>query len=318
MAKGKEFENILNECLDRLIAGVTVESCLARYQEYAAELEPLLKTALEARTAASVKPRPEFRQRAGLEFQKAIGEMPLKQPRTGFRWQLRWALPVALVVVILTGGTGTVYAATNALPDSPLYSVKLATEQVQLAFTFSDQGKADLYARFADYRVEEIVKMAEKGDYESVEKATEYMNNQLAAIADLEFNGKGKEDTFSAMMTTQTTTATRYPMTTTTTVPVLAPAPTTIAPPPAVTETQPPSDAAAVAASPEQAGKKPDDAGLPTDKEKLKERLTKEFERNLKKLEDQLAKAPESLKPALLKAIETLRQGYEEAIASLE
>ena len=46
------------------------------YPEYAAELEPLLKTALETRNAAAIKPRPEFRQRAANDFQAAIREMP--------------------------------------------------------------------------------------------------------------------------------------------------------------------------------------------------------------------------------------------------
>ena len=185
MGKSKEFENILDECLDRLMKGEDIKSCLAGYPEHAAELEPLLKTALKARIAAAVKPRPEFRQRAGYEFQKAISEMPSKTPRSHFRWQLRWVVPVAVVLVLLSGGAGTVAAATNSLPDSPLYQVKLATESVQLAFTFSEQGKAELYARFVDYRVEEIVKMAEEGKLEQVEQATERMRSLLLAMADL-------------------------------------------------------------------------------------------------------------------------------------
>ena len=81
MDKEKEFENILNECLDRLMQGEDIESCLTRYPEHAAELEPLLKTALETRAVADIKPRPEFREQAGIEFQKAIAEMPAKAPR---------------------------------------------------------------------------------------------------------------------------------------------------------------------------------------------------------------------------------------------
>ena len=87
-----------------------------------------------------------------------------RKARSPFRWQLRWVLPVAVVILLIIGGGGTVVAAANSLPDSPLYRVKLATEAVQLAFTRSDLGKAELYARFADRRVEEIVKMAEKGN----------------------------------------------------------------------------------------------------------------------------------------------------------
>jgi hypothetical protein len=40
----KEFDNIFNECMERLLAGgETIEQCLQRYPAYAKELEPLLR-----------------------------------------------------------------------------------------------------------------------------------------------------------------------------------------------------------------------------------------------------------------------------------
>ena len=63
--KRKEFDNILNECLERVLTeGETVEQCLASYPDHASELEPLLQTALFDRKASAVKPRLEFRDRA--------------------------------------------------------------------------------------------------------------------------------------------------------------------------------------------------------------------------------------------------------------
>jgi len=42
-----EFDNILSECLDRiLIDGQDLESCLRLYPDQAVELAPLLKTAI--------------------------------------------------------------------------------------------------------------------------------------------------------------------------------------------------------------------------------------------------------------------------------
>ena len=43
--KNSELENILDECLERLVKGETVEQCLQRYPEQAAQLELLLRTA---------------------------------------------------------------------------------------------------------------------------------------------------------------------------------------------------------------------------------------------------------------------------------
>jgi len=83
MKKPREFDNILDELLERLVQGESIEACLAQYPEHAAELEPLLRTALNTLQATDIKPRPEFRQRASYEFQTAIREMPVKE-RRGF------------------------------------------------------------------------------------------------------------------------------------------------------------------------------------------------------------------------------------------
>ncbi|MBC8477866.1 MAG: hypothetical protein H8D49_05925, partial [Dehalococcoidia bacterium] len=65
MSKNKEFNNILDECLERLLtSGETVEQCLERHPEYAAELEPLLRTAMVTRETSTLEPSVEFRARA--------------------------------------------------------------------------------------------------------------------------------------------------------------------------------------------------------------------------------------------------------------
>jgi hypothetical protein len=329
MAKTKEFENILNECLDRLIKGETIEACLARYPQYSAELEPLLKTALEARLAASIKPRPEFRQRAADEFQAAIRNLPAKKGWSGFKWQVRWVAPVAIVLVLLAGGTGMVAAATNALPDSPLYQVKLATESVQMAFTFSEQGKAELYTRFVDYRVEEIVKMAEEENAEQVEQTTERMNGQLVAMADLDLSvatqGE-KSASYGLMIANDNAHAPSVspapPVSTTQPATTSTPTSTTIASPSPVTITQtaPAENNTAINNPPPEAIQRnttEETGGAVSDIEKFRLTLVEKLEKNLQILRNQLEKAPEALKPAIKKAIEVLEQGYQQAIANL-
>ncbi|MFC2033128.1 DUF5667 domain-containing protein [Chloroflexota bacterium] len=188
MKKTKEFDNILDDCLERILAnGETIEQCLASYPEQAAELEPLLKTVLLTREATRVKPRREFRERARYQFQAAIREAEEKRARGffNFGWQPRWATAVVVSVIVLLSGTGTVAAASNSMPDSPLYPVKLASEKVQLALTPSNFGKAELYVKLADKRVAEIVRMADKGKAEQVEKLAERLNGHLVAMVNL-------------------------------------------------------------------------------------------------------------------------------------
>ena len=153
------FDNLLNEYLDRILKGETVEQCLNRYPEQAQQLEPLLRTALAMKAAQALKPSPEFKAQARFEFQSALQEMAtMKKPKLSFswhpqwRWQSGWAIAVIALVVVLLGCGGTVAMASNSMPDSVLYPVKLATEQAQIAITPSDTGKAELNAQFADRR----------------------------------------------------------------------------------------------------------------------------------------------------------------------
>ena len=81
--KTREFDNILDECLERILSGgETVAQCLAGYPEHASELEPLLETAYITRQATSITPRAEFREKARHEFSQALQDLS-----TGFAAQ---------------------------------------------------------------------------------------------------------------------------------------------------------------------------------------------------------------------------------------
>jgi hypothetical protein len=164
-------------------------------------------------------------------------------------------VPVAVVLVVLGAGSGTVFAASSSLPGEPLYKVKLVTETVQIAFTPSDMGKAELYAKFADRRVEEIVKLADKGEAKQIEQTTDRMNSQLIAMANITGNNaNASAETASGML--QAPAASTYESADTRAekgpvalqapapapTPAPAPEPTTVTTPPApVTVTQEPA-----------------------------------------------------------------------------
>lgn len=195
MNKSREFENILNKCLERLLVkGESLEQCLQSYPEYSQRLRPLLETALSVNQLSVIQPTPEFRDRARHQFYAALKENELKKSHSPFAWawQPRWAVSMAIVLVLAVCG-GTVAASGNSLPDEPLYSVKLATEQVQLFFTRSAVSKAELYAELADKRVAEIVSMADENKPEQIEQAAERLDNYLTRIADLTSNQEEAE-----------------------------------------------------------------------------------------------------------------------------
>ena len=176
----------MDECLERLLVkGETIEQCLQSYPEQAANLRPLLQTALATRKAVAIQPRPDFKARARYQFHSALQEVVSRRRRPFLSWLPRWATVVAIALGVLMSGGGTIAAASYSMPDNPLYSVKLATEQVQLALTPSDIGKAKLCAKFADRRVAEIIHMAKKGDAQQVEAITERLDERLVMLTRL-------------------------------------------------------------------------------------------------------------------------------------
>jgi hypothetical protein len=185
----EQFEDILNECIDRLLQGESMEACLRLYPEYAAELEPLLEVAVAAQRASSVEPRPEFKAQVTYQVRSSLraGEQRREPKRVSLLgWLPRWAtVAVAVVLVFLVAGSGTAAASSNSLPGDTLYSVKLATEHVQLFFTFSDAGKAKLYAKFAERRADEMARVADQFNPERIESLSDRLGSSLEKVKEL-------------------------------------------------------------------------------------------------------------------------------------
>ena len=186
MSNKAEFDNIFNECLELMLSGEAgVNECLARYPEQADELRPLLETAAQTLAAADMKPSLEFREKARLEFGKAV-----HNARAGrgslFGWAGRWATVALAVVILIVGSTSTVAASGGSMPDDTLYTVKLVVEDIREVFTFSEEKKAELHAEFTERRVTEIISMAEKGKPEAAQVATQRLGSHLDAIVMLE------------------------------------------------------------------------------------------------------------------------------------
>jgi hypothetical protein len=294
----KEFDNILDDCLERLLVkGESLEQCLEHYPAQAAELRPLLETALAAREASAIQPRPDFRARARYQFHSALKEMAVGKSRASWGWFPRWATVVAVVLALVLAGGGTVLAADGSMPDSPLYSVKLATEQVRLALIPSQMGKARLCAELADRRVVEIAYMADKGDAEQVELITQSLDDKLDLLVVLVGGEKAAEPEM-----------------------LMVPAPT--ATPPTTGEAPPPAEDAAppVTAVPQEGrgwggG---DDSAQNGNRAQLRDTLVTDAASNRARLRAALDKAPERARDALRRALEVSDDGYEQALEALE
>jgi len=158
------IENIFNECLEKLLTGTeTVEQCLGRYPDQAKELEPLLRTAMSVNKAIDVKPTAELKARIRYNLQLKMAEAGKPRRASWFSLQPRWALTAVAVALVFVIGGGTFLAADSSMPGSPLYPVKLFTENLSLKLAGSDAEKAELSLTFADRRVAEMNYMLENG-----------------------------------------------------------------------------------------------------------------------------------------------------------
>ncbi len=150
------FERALEDCLDRLAGGEAgMEDCLRDHPEFAAELRPLLQAASRVKRGADVLPSPEFRQRGRVQLMAHLRAHPRRQAAARARRLLpvyRLAVGLAALALAILG-TGTALA-QSALPGSPLYGWKLASEAAWRAVSPDPVG-TDL--ALAERRTQELL-----------------------------------------------------------------------------------------------------------------------------------------------------------------
>lgn len=134
------LSRMVDDCLARMAAGETVEACLARYPQRAAELAPLLVTAAQLRGLADARLSQGQRLRAKVALREALAEH--RQPAAPLvrRW-LR-ALPGALMLaaVLFASVTGVAIAASQ--PGDFAYPLRIVVERAPILVQFSSAGRA--------------------------------------------------------------------------------------------------------------------------------------------------------------------------------
>ena len=150
---------IVEECRQRLARGESLDNCLAEYPEHAAELAHLLPIAIVAKALAE-DPDPAYAEAARRRFAATLASARRARapsPHTGIlNWLQRLALPVAIVLVLVLSGFGLVQASDGTLPDSPLYPVKEAQENIVRTLARSPAARANAELRIARARHAEL------------------------------------------------------------------------------------------------------------------------------------------------------------------
>ena len=155
------------QALEEGADGASLESCLAQFPELADELRPILETAVQAR-AQAVREVPADAMRRGrarvLQHAAELRERERAAALAPF-WRKLWqsgravrtlATSLAVLVFLFSGGTGLVFASSDALPGDNLYPVKRSWEGVQLALILDPKAKLQRETEFEQERVHEI------------------------------------------------------------------------------------------------------------------------------------------------------------------
>jgi hypothetical protein len=199
----------IEEALDYCLAnpdGLSAAQLLAKFPQHSAELQPLLALQPGLAQLASIEPPPvsdarreamKSRIQAAAQAasttlphqtdkvvpsagaQTVAARRPVTQPQPKVEDRRPWwqailrrpavAVPVGALVLLLLIWWG----AAGSLPDSPLYSVKISSENLMLKLSGSDESRARTHLNLASARVADIEAMIRRNRLAEAEAALE-------------------------------------------------------------------------------------------------------------------------------------------------
>jgi len=147
----KTFDEIFDECVDRINRGEGLEDCLASYPEHAEELESLLRAMLDTQMAYTFTPSPTAKMAARQRFNAALQELerrrearrPLFPSLAG--WSKVWVTAAVVVVIALIGyfGLRPAFFPTGTVPEPGEVTVMPSPESGEVPVVTSPQPSAE-------------------------------------------------------------------------------------------------------------------------------------------------------------------------------
>jgi hypothetical protein len=111
-----DFDKILDECIDRINRGDSIDSCLAHYPDLSEQLRPLLQVVFKARDTYSFVPSPSAkraaRERFNAAFEESVRRREERQSLLGWlQGRSRvWATAAAVLIIAVIGYFGIIPA----------------------------------------------------------------------------------------------------------------------------------------------------------------------------------------------------------------
>lgn len=160
----------LEECLQAMDNGSSIQQCLAMYPELEHELRPALEAALAARSLAEVNVPVEAmnRSRTRLLGKAAMmrNEKTPKMVWMGFS-RLVFSLVFALVLFVVTS-SGLLAVSAKSLPGDKLYPVKKVVEDLRVQLAPSGVQKYEAVTEYRQQRIDEVQELLNRSEQRSI------------------------------------------------------------------------------------------------------------------------------------------------------
>jgi hypothetical protein len=153
----KKLVDALETCLQRMEHGETLDSVLAGYPQLAAQLRPLLVTAVRARSA-NREPFPQSvlaRSRSrGLSLAADLRQGRIHPPVLRRFWRPVVTI-LSMIIILVMSSNGILVASAHSIPGDTLYPLKLSVESTQLNLVSNLAQRQELERTFRERRLDE-------------------------------------------------------------------------------------------------------------------------------------------------------------------
>lgn len=156
------------------------------------DLSPAEQDLARELSGLAIDPSPAARE----SIMRAVSAARVAEPKAP-RWRLRWRVmtaAVAAVLVLITGTVGVLAASSQALPDSPAYSLREAGEQIRIAFA-STVGQEELRIQFARERFRQVPAVVHRSRSEAmrlINDGSNYLDQTRSDLPSLSAREQGE------------------------------------------------------------------------------------------------------------------------------
>jgi hypothetical protein len=192
-ADALDISTLLDESLDRVLAGESVESCLEVHPQQAHELDPLLRMGALLRAEATTPLPAELAAwlpsgaRDFAQIAEYMAPRYVRRP-SPLRSQVSWQRAVVGVAVFVAVMGVADTAAAASLPGQPLYLWKRTKEEITISITSDPTQLVDLHTEYAKRRISELDMLSISGtqvDLQAAEEVSESLLQHVDAVADV-------------------------------------------------------------------------------------------------------------------------------------